>query len=63
MKLNKNEEIEIKQVLMSGGKPGYVEFYSPTDSRTHIMNAERFCDVFGYTAEELNNMSNKTDSR
>ncbi len=53
MQLNSNDEIQIKQILKSNGEPSFIEFYSPADSRTHIMSAEKFCEVFGYTVEDL----------
>ena len=63
MKLNENEDINIKQVLMGSGEPRYVEFYSHADSRNHIMNAERFCDVFGYSMKELEEVYHGTLNR
>lgn len=48
------ETIEIRMVLISAdGKPKYVEYFSPHDNRTNIINAERFCEIFGYRMEEL----------
>ena len=53
MKLNTDEDINIKQILMNNSEPRFVEFYSHKDNRNHIMNAAKFCDVFGYSIEEL----------
>ncbi len=53
MKLDSKEEIVIRQVLKNNGEIKFVEFYSPTDSRNHVINAERFCTVFGYSMEDL----------
>ena len=48
------ELIQIKLVMLSNnGSPAYVEWFSHTDSRNHIAAAEKFCDMFGYTFEEL----------
>lgn len=53
MEVKANDNIKIKQVLMSNGVPKFVEYFSTIDSRNHIIGAERFADVFGYTSEEL----------
>jgi len=53
MKLDSKTEIVIRQILKSNGEIKFVEFYSPTDSRNHILNVERFCIVFGYSMEDL----------
>ena len=53
MKMDSKENIKIKQVLMNGSNIAYVEFYSHSDNRNHIINAERFCDVFGVSMDEL----------
>ena len=63
MKLNENDEIQIKQVLMSGAEPRFVEFYSQDDNRNHIMNAEKFCIVFGYNMEELKEVQHGTSNK
>ena len=53
MEIKTNDNIEIKQILMSNGIPAFVEWFSTTDSRNHILSATHFCDTFGYTLEEL----------
>ncbi len=55
MKINDmgKKDIVIKMVLMNGDNVSFVEFYSHADSRTHIINANRFCDTFGYSMEDL----------
>ena len=53
MTLTQDTEIIIKQILKNNGEPRFVEFFSPSDSRTHIMSADRFCEMFGYTLEDL----------
>ena len=48
------KDIVVKQVLMSGdGTPAFVEYYSHVDSRTHIINANRFTEIFGFSLDEL----------
>jgi hypothetical protein len=65
MKINDMEKtaIKIKMVLVNGGNPSFVEFFSYSDSRTHIINAERFCSVFGYTIEDLNQFHVQGENR
>ncbi len=53
MKVKVDENIKIKQILMSNGVIKFVEYWSDASSRNHIISADRFCDVFGYTVEEL----------
>lgn len=53
------ENIQIRQVLTNGGSPAFVEYYSANDSRNHIINANRFCDVFGYTLDDLKKLQEK----
>ncbi len=48
-----NDKIKIKQVLMNGNEPSYVEYFSHVDSRNHIISASRFVDVFGVSMDEL----------
>ncbi len=55
IKETKND-IEIRMVLKSNGDPRFVEYYSPHDSRTNIINAERFCEIFGFSMIELGEM-------
>ena len=47
------KNIQIRQVLTNGGSPTFVEYYSASDSRNHIINANRFIDIFGYKMEDL----------
>ncbi len=56
MKLNSKTEIVIRQILKNNGEVRFVEFYSPQDSRNHVINAERFCEVYGYQLSELQEM-------
>lgn len=56
--LNK-KNIIIWQVLMSAGKPRRVEFYSHSDSRNSIINVDRFCEIFGYKLEDVQNQQAK----
>ncbi len=58
MKINEDEKIQIKQVLMSNGEPRFVEFYSQSDKKNHIMSADKFADIFGYTLEDLKRVVN-----
>ena len=58
MKINAETEIQIRQVLFKSDEPVFVEFYSQEDSRNHILNVDRFMDVFGYTIAELKAHSN-----
>ncbi len=57
MKINSDDNIQIKLVLMNGNEPQFVEYHSHVDSRTHIINAETFCDVFGVDMSELRTFS------
>ncbi len=60
--LNSND-IKIKNIMKSAaGEPRFVEFYSHKESRNHIINADRFCEIFGYTMDDLKEVSHKTDS-
>ncbi len=49
---NKND-IKIELVLMNGNEPTYVEWYSITDSRYHIIKADTFTEIFGISTDEL----------
>lgn len=54
MTLNKDDDIQIKLILMSKtDEPRFVEFFAPLESRNHIINADRFCEVYGYTIADL----------
>lgn len=53
------ENIQIRQVLMNSGSPAFVEYYSASDSRNHIINANRFCEIFGVSMAELELFNNK----
>jgi hypothetical protein len=56
-RLKGNEKVEIRMVLMNNDKPSYVEFYAHSDNRNHIIDAERFCEIFGYSMDELRAIS------
>ena len=47
------KDIEVRSVLMAGELPKFIEFFSHSDSRNHIIGAERFMEIFGYSREEL----------
>ncbi len=51
--MKKPPEIRIEMVLFSGDTPTFVEFFSKSDDRTHIISATRFADTFGFTIDEL----------
>ncbi len=53
MQVKADENIVIKQVLKNNGAVRFVEYFSNTDSRNHIISAERFCELFGFSMEEL----------
>ncbi len=54
MKINSDDKVQIKLVLMNNGlEPSFVEYYSQNDSRYHIINAKTFTDVFGVPMDEL----------
>ncbi len=59
MVIDGNDNIQIKQILMSGDRVSFVEFYSYSDSRNHIINAERFMESFGYSIEDLKQLQQK----
>ncbi len=61
MQLEPNEKIIIKQVLKNNGEIAYIEFCRHSDSRNHILNAKTFCDVYGWSMDELrtNNQQSK----
>lgn len=49
----KKSDIKILQLLKSGDEIRYVEFHSYEDKRDRILNVESFCEIFGYTIEDL----------
>lgn len=51
--MTEDTEIEIKQILMNNGEPRFIEFFSPSDTRTHIMDCERFMELFRYSVDEF----------
>lgn len=57
----KSNNIEIKQVLMNGDTPRFVEYYSHVDGKEIIMNAERFCDVYGFSMSSLDTFNERSN--
>ena len=53
MVVDGNESIKIKQVLLNGTTPAFVEYWSENTSRNHIINASRFCETFGFSMDDL----------
>ncbi len=45
--------IIIKSILKSNSEIRFIEYYSEIDKKLHILNVDKFCDVFGYKKEEL----------
>ena len=60
---NDKKDIEIRSVLMAGEVPKFVEFYSHVDSRNHIISADRFMVIFGYSMEELVEIKERREMR
>ncbi len=54
MKSNGNF-IRILMVMLNNGEAAFVEYYSKSDDRSHIIKADRFAETFGYTLDELKN--------
>lgn len=50
--LGKND-IKILQVLKNNGEARFVEFRSIADKKDRILNVEKFCEIFGYTEDEI----------
>jgi len=46
-------EVKIIQVMFAGDTPRFVELYSPIEGRNLILKAQRACDVFGLSIDEL----------
>ena len=47
------KDITIKNVLMNNDEPRYVEYFNHSDSRTVIINAKRFINIFDSSMDEL----------
>ncbi len=52
MKINSDDKVQIKLVMMSGNEPAFVEFTGRNGKDT-ILRAERFCDSFGWSIGDL----------
>ncbi len=46
-------KIIINMVMFANGQPAFVEFSSTLDRKMRIAKAARFCNMSGYTMEEL----------
>ena len=60
MVLTSKTEIAVRQIIEDRKEITFVEFYSVSDSRNHILSADTFCDVFGYTLNDLRKISKET---
>jgi len=49
----RKEDIVIRQILTDNGVPKYVEWFSHTDSRNHILSVDKFKTVLGYSDDEI----------
>ncbi len=52
MKIDSDDKVRIKLVMMNGNEPAFVEFTGRNDKDT-ILRAERFCDSFGWSMDDL----------
>ncbi len=45
--------IKIKDIIMENEEPATIVFFSTSDSRTNVMDANMFMDNYGFSESEL----------
>ena len=62
MKINSDDKVQIKLVMMNGNEPAFIEFTGRNGKDT-ILRAERFCDSFGWSMDNLRAFNRVKDEK